>query len=116
MTVNRVLLHFNSASKQETRYEQAVRWREQAQSVVDRIEAVVGEDPLRWWLMSAASLADDESPFCMQVFDGGFKIDIDNPDLESVSASLIDALRELVIEYADVADKLELLIADGGAS
>jgi hypothetical protein len=116
MSINRVLLHFNSASKSESRYDQAVRWREQAQAVVDRIEAVVGGDALRWWLMSSAFLADNESPFCMQVMDGGFNLNIEDPQLESVSAMLIEALREQASECANAADKIELLIADGGES
>ena len=111
MTVNRVLLHFR-ATKQESRYEQAVRWREQAQAVIDRIEAVVNKESLRWWLPSASSLADDKDPFCMQVLDGGFKLDIEDPNLESVSALLVEALRELAIEYTDAADKIELLIGE----
>jgi len=116
MTVNRILLHFNSGTKQESRYAQAVRWNEQAQSVVDRIEAVVGEDPLRWWLPSPATLADDKDPFCMQVLDGGFKLDIEDPNLESVSAMLVEALRELASGCSDAADKIEFLAADGGAA
>ena len=116
MTVNRILLHFNSASKQESRYEQAVRWREQAQSVVDRIESVVDGDSLRWWLPSAGSLADDKDPFCLQVLDGGFKLDIEDLNLESVAAMIVEALRELAIEHTDTADKIELLVEGGGAS
>ena len=68
MTVNRIFLHFNSVSKQESRYDRAVRWREQAQSVVEHIE---------------------------------------DSDLDMVFAMLVEVLRDLTIEFADIVDKIE---------
>lgn len=107
MTINRVLLYLNCGTQRERRYVRAFRWREQAQAVVDRIEAVVGEDPLLWYLPSASIMADDESPFCMQVLAGGFKLEIDDLDLDTVSVMLVDALRDLAAGCAAAADKIE---------
>ena len=64
--------------------------------------------------MSSAFLADNESQFCMQVMDGGFNLNIEDPQLESVSAMLIEALREQASECSGAADKLESLAAGGG--
>ena len=40
MTINRVLLHFNSATKQENRFLRIFRWHEEANAVSEHIDSL----------------------------------------------------------------------------